>query len=99
MVIAATSISHVNGMVDVMFSETLFKSKAQIRDDITTVPELDSNWTRTDGYKAAGSNDVTISSLNTSSYTGGNCTVACHNGFPVQWTSTVTCNSCHTDLP
>jgi len=51
------------------------------------------------GYKVSGSHDMSVSALNTSSYTGGNCTVSCHNGFPVQWTSTVTCTSCHTALP
>jgi hypothetical protein len=99
MTIAAGSTSHVNGAVDVVFVGTPVRSKAQIRDNITSVPELDSNWTRMNGYKEAGSHDMSVSALNTSTYTGGNCTVACHNGNTVQWTSTVTCNSCHTELP
>jgi predicted CxxxxCH...CXXCH cytochrome family protein len=99
MTIAATSTSHVNGMIDVAFAPISMKSKAQVRDDITAVTELTANWTRVNGYKVSGSHDESVSALNTSSYTGGNCTVSCHNGFPVQWTSTVTCTSCHTALP
>ena len=97
--ISGTSTVHVNGVPDVTFAAVNIRSKAQVRDDITVVTELTENWTRVNGYKVSGSHDESVSALNTSSYTGGSCTVSCHNGFPVQWTSTVTCTSCHTALP
>jgi len=99
MVIASSSTSHVNGAVDVVFAGTPVRSKAQVRDTITNAPEIADNWTRMNGYKEAGSHDMSVSALNSSTYSGGNCTVACHNGNTVRWTSTVTCNSCHTELP
>jgi predicted CxxxxCH...CXXCH cytochrome family protein len=104
MAIAATATTHINGTPDVAFEASVINSKAQIRDDITSVAELNNNWTRTDGYKqSATSKDASIAALNTAAYDSGTktcSTVACHNGNSAQWgASNVTCNSCHTSLP
>jgi len=104
MVIAAAAMTHINGMPDVSFDPSVVNSKAQIRDNITFVPELDDYWTRTDGYKqSATSKDASAVLNTTAAYIPGTktCnTVACHNGNSVQWGATnVTCNSCHTSLP
>jgi predicted CxxxxCH...CXXCH cytochrome family protein len=88
----------VSGTPEVSFAPGNFLSKAQLRDDITTVAELNGSWTRTNGYKTANSTDV---SKGTPTYNGGTCsTVACHNGHSVSWTATnISCKSCHTVLP
>jgi predicted CxxxxCH...CXXCH cytochrome family protein len=44
MIIAAASTVHINGQPDVVFMPGNVRSKAQIRDDITTVTELNDNW-------------------------------------------------------
>jgi predicted CxxxxCH...CXXCH cytochrome family protein len=104
MTIAPASTTHVNGTVDVAFAAIQVKSKAQLGNDITTVPELNNNWTRNGGYKASGSFDSAKNALNTSiMYVSGTKTcnnVACHNGMTVTWTATnISCNACHTALP
>ncbi len=96
MSIAAGSTTHVNGQVEIVFTSVPIRSKAQVRDSIATVAELNNTWTRMNGYKGAGSYDVAKTAPN---YSSGNCTVACHNSKPVSWGATLTCNSCHTDLP
>ena len=95
--IVATSIKHINGTPDVVFGGFPVLSKAQVRDDITTVAELNTSWLR-NSYKTASSRDA---SRQIPSYTGGTCsTVDCHNGNSVSWTATnVSCKSCHTSLP
>ncbi|MFZ2198311.1 MAG: CxxxxCH/CxxCH domain-containing protein, partial [Thermodesulfovibrionales bacterium] len=95
--IAAASTSHINGAPDVVFGGFSVKSMAQVRDDITTVDELNTSWTR-NSYKTTGSTDT---SKRTPSYAGGTCsTVDCHNGNSVSWTATnVSCKSCHTSVP
>jgi predicted CxxxxCH...CXXCH cytochrome family protein len=95
--IAATSTLHINGTPDVVFGGFSVKSKAQVRDNITTVDELNTSWTR-NSYKTTGSTDT---SRRTPSYAGGTCsTVDCHNGNSVAWTATnISCKSCHTSLP
>jgi predicted CxxxxCH...CXXCH cytochrome family protein len=91
---------HVNGQPDVVFADVLVKSKAQVRDDITTVTELNNNWTRTGGYKAAGAYDQANNSLNTATWNGTTCSsIACHNGITTTWSSTLTCTGCHTRVP
>jgi predicted CxxxxCH...CXXCH cytochrome family protein len=102
MTINTLGATHVNGTPDVVFdSFASFKSKAQVRDDITTVTELDSNWTRNGGYKAANSFDQ--AKVATPSYAGGSCSnVSCHNGIntPTWNTGFVgNCRACHTTLP
>lgn len=101
MSIDASSTMHINGMPDVAFSVDTIYSKAQIRDNITNVAELNNSWTRNNGYKSdASSSD---GSKTGGSYNSGSKTcssVACHNGNSVTWGATnITCNSCHTSLP
>jgi predicted CxxxxCH...CXXCH cytochrome family protein len=102
MVINTLGSTHVNGSADVVFDNfASFKSKAQVRDDITTAAELNANWTRTNGYKAATSFDQ--AKVATPSYAGGSCSnVSCHNGIatPTWNTGFVgNCRACHTTLP
>ena len=104
MSIAATAMTHINGTPDISFESSVINSKAQIRNDITTVAELNNNWSRTDGYKqSATSKDASKAALNTAAYDAGTKTcssVACHNGISAQWGAmNITCNSCHTSLP
>jgi predicted CxxxxCH...CXXCH cytochrome family protein len=105
--IAGASTSHINGTVDVALNAVNVKSKAQMRDDITTVAELDESWDRTAsgvGYKAAGAYDQAKNTLSTSTMfdsTYKSCAaVACHNGKSAVWSDTgVDCTYCHSDLP
>ena len=101
MTIAAASASHINGVVDVAFAPVQVKTKAQLRD--LSITELTLNWQRNNGYKAPGSYDSAKSALSTSiMYNSGSKTcssIACHNGFTVQWNSTISCDSCHSALP
>lgn len=96
---------HVSGAKDITFASITVRSKAQVRDDITTVTELNSNWTRGSfGYKTdSNSHDESqpAKALNNSSYTSGSCSnVVCHNSHSVTWGDTsVSCNTCHTALP
>jgi hypothetical protein len=104
MAIAGASNVHVDGNVDVALDAIAVKSKAQIRDDITTVTELNDNWTRDAvGYKAAGAFDGAKAALNTATMYDGTTrtcsTIACHNGFDINWGAKgISCDSCHTDL-
>jgi predicted CxxxxCH...CXXCH cytochrome family protein len=104
MAIAGGSTAHVNGQVDVAFDAVSVQSKAQLRDDITTVTELNESWTRQSGYKAAGSYDAANNALSTATmYDSASTTcstVACHNGNTAVWGDTgVSCTYCHSDLP
>ncbi len=93
---------HVNRVRDIRFADVTIASKAQLRDDITSVAELDNSWDRNNGYKAgASSHDSSVASLNSASYVGGSCSsVACHNGNQVAWTAgAISCDKCHTALP
>jgi predicted CxxxxCH...CXXCH cytochrome family protein len=98
-----TKTVHVNGQPDIAFAAIQVMSKAQIRSTITTITELNDSWTRTGGYKAAGAYDIAKNALDTATmWTGVSKTcsnIACHNSHTVTWSSTVTCNSCHTALP
>jgi predicted CxxxxCH...CXXCH cytochrome family protein len=104
--IAGASNVHVNGSVDVALDAISVRSKAQLRDDITTVTELDTNWERTVSgvaYKAAGAFDEAKNALNTATMfdsTTRTCsTIACHNGNSINWgAKAFSCDSCHTDL-
>ena len=94
--------NHVNGAVNVAFANVTLRSKAQVRDDITTVTSLDTYWQRNNNYKAAAnSNDSSKATLNsTAGFSGGTCsTVACHNGNSVTWGNAISCDACHTGLP
>ncbi len=102
MVVTDTS-NHLNGSTEVAFQNIQFKSKAQVREDITGVTELNDNWTRTNGYKAASSYDLANTSLSAASYNSGDSScsaVSCHNGIQATWTApTGDCTKCHTSLP
>ena len=93
--IAAGSTVHVNGTADVAFDTAAFRSKAQIRNDITVVPELNDSWTRSGGYKVTNAFDQ--GPLSSASYSSGTCsTVACHNGYDVAWDDQkLDCFTCH----
>jgi predicted CxxxxCH...CXXCH cytochrome family protein len=95
--VIASKVSHVNGTPDVAFGTFSVNSKAQMRDNITTVTELTNSWTRTNGYKAAASTDA---SKRTPTYAAGSCSsVDCHNGNSVSWTqNNLSCRACHTAL-
>jgi predicted CxxxxCH...CXXCH cytochrome family protein len=105
--IAAGSTTHVNGTPDIAFSAVNVKSKAQVRDDITTVADINESWDRTvsgAAYKAAGAYDRSRNALNTvtmyNSTTKTCSTIACHNGNSIKWGATgVSCNNCHTGMP
>jgi predicted CxxxxCH...CXXCH cytochrome family protein len=97
----ANKIYHVTGVPNVAFAPSVL-SKAQIRDSITTVNELNSSWARQNGYKGTNSYDQSQASL-TPSYAPQTRTcssVACHDGHTVNWDAqNITCVSCHTGLP
>jgi predicted CxxxxCH...CXXCH cytochrome family protein len=105
--IAGASTAHINGAVDVAFEAINVKSKAQLRDDITTVTELNDNWDRTAsgvGYKASGAYDQAKNALSTATIynsTYNSCAAAaCHNGRSAVWTDTaVECTYCHSNVP
>ncbi|MBI5847465.1 MAG: CxxxxCH/CxxCH domain-containing protein [Nitrospirae bacterium] len=101
MSIDALSTTHINGTPDVVFAAGTINSKAQIRDDITTVTELSNSWLRNSGYKGgATSSDGSLTAASFNPATKSCSSVACHNGNPVTWAATnITCNSCHTSLP
>ncbi|MBI5075449.1 MAG: CxxxxCH/CxxCH domain-containing protein [Nitrospirae bacterium] len=101
MSIDALSTTHINGTPDVGFAAGTINSKAQIRDDITSVTELNNSWLRNNGYK--GGITSSDGSKTAASYNPGSkscSSVACHNGNSVTWGAiNITCNSCHTSLP
>lgn len=96
----SSSLSHINGEVEVTFMEPfVLKTKAQLRDTITTVPSLGSSWTRVNGYKNANSYDL---AKNKPLYIGGTCaTTDCHNGTLMEWRTKgpLACAACHNGLP
>jgi len=90
---------HVStGSPDVTFVPAAILSKAQLRDNITSVAELNNSWSRTNGYKSPISRD---SARRTPAYVSGSCsTIDCHNGNPVSWSAgSLSCKACHTALP
>ena len=102
----ASKTNHINGQPDIQFVATNVLSKAQIRDDISTVSELNNNWARTaSSYKTGATQyDTAKNALNTAtmwnSGTKACSNISCHNGNAATWgSSTITCNSCHTMLP
>lgn len=103
MVIDPSATSHVTGTADIDFADIIIRSKAQIRDDITTVTELNTYWQRNNGYKIdSTSHDSSKDTLaNVATYSNGTCsTVACHNGVDVDWDTNISsCAACHIDVP
>jgi predicted CxxxxCH...CXXCH cytochrome family protein len=84
MEIYSSSSTHVNGDVDVVFMEPFnFKSKAQIRNPISSVQSVYTSWTRVKGYKTYSSYDL---ARRKPQYVGGTClTASCHNGTQMEW--------------
>lgn len=103
MSIDALSTAHINGTPEVVFAVGTINSKAQLRDDITTVTELNNSWLRNNGYKGGATSSDGSQPLLSPTYNPGtkSCSsVSCHNGTSVTWAATnITCNSCHTSLP
>jgi predicted CxxxxCH...CXXCH cytochrome family protein len=101
----ASKLTHVNGSVDVQFNAINVISKAQIRVNDSTVPEVNDVWSRTNGYKSqvSASYDTAINALNTGTMYDADsktCTVTCHNSRSSTWgESNVDCFYCHSGLP
>jgi hypothetical protein len=75
------------------------KSKAQLRDNLSSVQSVYTSWTRVNGYKNSNSYDLARTKPN---YVGGTCTTtACHNGTQMEWRTKgpLPCAACHTGLP
>lgn len=98
--IFSSSTKHVNGDVDVAFMQPFnFKSKAQLRDKISSVQSIYTSWTRVSGYKTYSSYDL---ARRAPVYSTGTCsTTACHNGTLMEWRTKgpLACAACHTGLP
>jgi predicted CxxxxCH...CXXCH cytochrome family protein len=102
---------HVNGEVNVKLLPIAMKTRAQIRNDITTVPELNVTWERFDApgglfglfYKGPDDHDQARTIFNTATMYDGTtqtCTnISCHNGNQVKWSDNLSCDGCHTQLP
>lgn len=102
---------HVNGVADVKLLPIAVKTRAQIRNDITTVPELNVTWERFDApgglfglfYKGPDDHDQARTIFNTATMYDGTtqtCTnISCHNGNQVKWSDSLNCDGCHTQLP
>ena len=96
----SSSNAHVNGNVDIAFIQPFtVKSKAQLRDSISSVQSVYTSWTRAKGYKTYSSHDIARS---VPSYVGGACsTTACHNATLMEWRTKgpLDCAACHIGLP
>jgi predicted CxxxxCH...CXXCH cytochrome family protein len=102
---------HVNKVRDVKLLPIAVKTRAQIRNDITTVPELNVTWQRFDApggmlglfYKGPDNHDQARTTFNTATMYDGatqTCTnISCHNGNQVKWSDSLSCDGCHTQLP
>ncbi len=103
---------HVNAVKDVVFFNQKVRSKAQIRDKLSDVPELGNNWTRVNGYKANDGISFdeqpnTLDNMATWNSTDKTCTVSCHlwetgrvDKVPVKWDGgAIMCIDCHSRLP
>jgi hypothetical protein len=103
MIVEPTNTVHINGAVDVTFSTPLnLKTKAQLRDNIATVPTLDESWSRSNGYKQLTPTVSHDQTKTTPVYSAGTCSsTACHNSTPMQWNQAgpLQCMVCHIGLP
>ena len=110
--LARNSWQHLNGQVDVSFAAlNTFKSKAQLRNDITGTAEVAASWARYNSagldntaYKLATGNGYDLAKNAVPIYNSADLTcstVDCHNGIKTpEWDSTSdNCMSCHTELP
>jgi len=91
--------THVNGEVDVAFEPTFaLKSKAQLRNTLSSVQNLYTSWTRVKGYKTYSSHDL---AKHKPKYDLGTCsTTVCHNNTQMEWRTQgpLSCASCHNGL-
>jgi len=102
----ANKAVHVNGVTNLKFVNSTFKSKAQLRvgnfDSYTAAGQ--GGWSRNGGYKNyTTSFDVTKQTLRAGTIWSQDamtttCTTACHANKLVLWNATTTCVSCHTRL-
>ena len=103
MIVDPANTVHVNGNVDVDFITPLnLKTKAQLRDSLSTVPTLDNSWTRSNGYKKLTPTVSHDQTKTTPIYSAGTCNnTACHNGTPMQWgqAGPLQCMVCHLGVP
>jgi len=95
---------HLDSNKRVVFAMSGFKSKAQLRDDITKVTELNNSWTRTTAYKSvAADHDVAKVQVapNDPKWASNSCSnIACHNNITATWAAPANnCMACHTELP
>ncbi|NJC88032.1 MAG: CxxxxCH/CxxCH domain-containing protein [Desulfuromonas sp.] len=104
--IKASSTAHLDGAKTVFFASLSgFKSKSQLRNDITTETALNNSWTRTNSYKAATGTSYDAGKNAAPGWDAGakTCsTVDCHNGITTpNWSagSSANCLACHTTLP
>ncbi len=101
----ASKAFHINGTADIAFADMDIRTKAQLRDDITTVAELNNNWIRNSNSYKTGSTpyDISADSLQVDAVWnagGKTCSnISCHNGNQATWNSSpISCSSCHTSL-
>jgi predicted CxxxxCH...CXXCH cytochrome family protein len=108
--IASDSFVHINGQVDISFADmSTFKSRAQLRNDITAVDEVDGSWARYNSagldntaYKQGTSYDLAKNAVPVYNSADMTCsTVYCHNSIktPTWNSASNNCMSCHTKLP
>jgi predicted CxxxxCH...CXXCH cytochrome family protein len=92
--------NHINGKVDFSFAAIPVISRAQVRQ--TSFDSYSGVWKRNaNSYKTGATPyDTAKKALDTNSmWSAGTCSnIACHNGKTVQWTDSLSCDSCHTAL-
>jgi len=100
--IAGTN-AHLNGAANLAFAGSTPKSRAQVRDDISTVAALNNNWSRPGSSYKTGATpyDTARFNLSSGSFNAGHtCSnITCHNGYPATWGTTASCTTCHMELP
>ena len=103
---------HVNGERDIRFFDQKVRSKAQLRDNLTNVPELGNNWVRKNGYKAPDGSSYdeqpdVLYNMATWNSEDKTCLVSCHlweagrvDKVPAKWDGgAIMCIDCHSRLP
>ncbi len=90
---------HLNGVVNVAFTDVRIKTKAQI--DPVSFDHYSGVWTRTSYKVDNGSYDNAKQSLIQGSWNGVGETcsnIACHNGGTPKWSDKLSCANCHSRL-
>ncbi len=99
MALYSSNQTHINGAVDVVFASSfVLKSKAQLRNNISSVQSVYTSWTRVKGYKTYSSYDL---NRKTPLFNLGTCsTASCHNNTQMEWRTQgpLSCASCHNGL-